>query len=560
MKLTPLTLFFSWAVFSSALPAQRVGGGMDKVGEWLGSGDEDHYGDSIALLDDYDGDGLADLGIGASQKYAPFNAGYAQIRSTATGAVLATHSGSNYERFGSAIENVGDLTGDGITDYAIGIPRRNDGEVILYSGATHTAFMTIPAPAGGGYFGEQIVNMGDVNGDGWTDFAVGGTRSNSGGLTYNGAVFLISGANGSVIYSRHGSEGAEYLGDTIANIGDIDGDRVDDLAAGADCIVPYNQNNTGKVYVWSGATGGLIYYWTGSREYGGCVSAAGDANGDGRADIAVGSPYEETGTYQEGIIRMYSGSTGSLLWDWNSGEVLEQVGHAMGAIGDFNQDGYDDLVAGAPMGNTSYLLSGVNGSILHRFEHEISMSRFGAEVECPGDFDGDGELDVFLAATNSYVNHEEVGGVYQFGWNPFVSANTSTVSASAGGTVNLSVDFPPGTNNGNYSLGNISHDYVLLASAAGTGPSNLYGWQVPLTADSLYYQTLNGNYPAPISNGSGALSLDGDATITIQFAAGTMTPFVGQTFYVAVTHYEYGSPWPTMVHGPSVSLPVTILP
>lgn len=562
------TLFFCSVLalgLSSSLHAQRVGGGLVKTQSWYGVSTGDLFGLAITKLDDLDGDGVLDIGIGAPgvDSGGVDNVGYAEIRSSDSGALLASFNGSggtSFENFGQGFAGMADMNGDGIGDYAIGAPGLGDGVVYLYSGADHTMLQTVSAPITAVDFGEQIASLGDVNGDGVHDYLVGAPDSSSAGMTRCGGVFVISGLDGSVIRTHYGTSSYDYLGDTLANLGDLDLDGVPDYGSATTGSDPGGLTSAGSAWAWSGATGSLIHEWHGTTDYqyfGWAIGSAGDADADGIPDVAVGSPLEDPISLDEGIVRVYSGATGFLLWSWHPTKEIEHAGKDLDTIGDLNLDGHDDLLVGADgwaWGGRVYLLSGLDGSLLHICESEGWSHDMGAKVRGLGDIDGDGELEALATASSAWNNGPTPGGVYLYTYSPFMTADTNTISAAAGGTVTLSLDFPADTiNSASY------HYYGLLASGTGTGPTTLAGWTVPLTPDGLFAQTLADSYPPQVSAGRDLLDADGDGSILISFAPGSASSLINSTYYLCVLHYE-APPWETLVGGPSLAVPLTILP
>ena len=87
-------------------------------------------------------------------------------------------------------------------------------------------------------------------------------------------------------------------------------------------------------------------------EFGSAVAAAGDINGDGFADIILGAPKMQNNVYRDGIVRIYTGGPGGLaptaVWMVGGGQTGARFGHAVSGAGDINDDGFDDLIIGAP--------------------------------------------------------------------------------------------------------------------------------------------------------------------------------------------------------------------
>lgn len=296
----------------------------------------------------------------------------------------------------------GDFNGDGFDDLAIGAPRENVAGVVdagavhvLYGGsnglrAAGNQLWTQESPGinsvarAGERFGTAL-SVGDFDGDGFDDLAIGVPNEAVDGEINAGAVNIIYGsatglrANGDQLWTRNSSgvNGVANVGDgfgrTLAT-GDFDGDGHDDLAIGA------QGDNAGSVTILYGRPSGLHasgdQLWTqnssgingvanGGEEFGSAL-AAGDFDGNGRDDLAIGVRSDQVsgsvGSGNAGSVNVIYGSSGGLtaagdqLWNQQvagvSGisEGSDRFGEAL-AVGKFNGDAIDDLAIGAPGGN-----------------------------------------------------------------------------------------------------------------------------------------------------------------------------------------------------------------
>ncbi len=308
--------------------------------------------------------------------------------------------------FGYALA-AGDFNGDGAEDLATGIPL-DDGQagfpiadmgavVVRYgipgkglaTGLASTWLSQAAAgnpegPAAGDRYGWSLA-AGDFNGDGIDDLAIGVPWNQAAGEPVgSGAVEIHYGLPGGIQLAaehllRQGHDGVpgaysdygDRFGDAVA-AGDFDGDGYDDLAIGAPRDDDNNFWAVGSVTVLHGGVGGVMpfngYVFNRdsagipgaeqqNQDFGG-VLATGDWNGDGRDDLAVGSPLESApGLAEYGGIVVLFGSDFGLIYansvGWSEDETGgvaqadDQFGSAL-ASGDFDGDGYDDLVVGAP--------------------------------------------------------------------------------------------------------------------------------------------------------------------------------------------------------------------
>jgi hypothetical protein len=353
------------------------------------------FGWSLAA-GDFDGDGFADLAAGA-----PFRAVGGQIAAGSVGVLygsgggLTTAGGQLFTQVGGAVEGgdvfglavaAGDFNDDGFADLAAGATGEFIGSVggagavsVLYgsSGGLTTAGGQLFTQVGGAVEAEDVfgfaVETGDFDNDGVADLAVGAPGEDVGTRNSAGAVSVLYGSAGGLttsggqLFTQVGGavEAGDEFGSSLAG-GDLDGDDVADLAVGARSEAVGTAARAGAVSVLYGSAGGLTtsagQLFT---QVGGAVEAndlfgwavgAGDFNGDGFADLAAGALGERVGTLAlAGAVSVLYGSSGGLTT--SRGQLFTQVGGAVegddqfGAevvAGDFNDDGFAELAAGAP--------------------------------------------------------------------------------------------------------------------------------------------------------------------------------------------------------------------
>jgi len=336
----------------------RVLSGLDlsELRVFQGAAVPDLFGRAVAGVGDANGDRFADVAVLAS--------GYASVLSGADGAELLRLTALGY--FGSpeppsAVAGGGDVNGDGHDDVVVGYRYRRfpdtqgvpgaiaveRGLVQVYSGVDGAPLHRIEAPdlkVGGVnpspmYLGQSVALLDDVNGDGLADFAAGAPADNTAGY-YAGSVRVFSGADGSELYSvSTPNNGAGSLGWTLAATGDLDGDGVGDLLAGAPWET-VNLLSRGAVRAVSGASGKVIHVLDGAQaggEFGRALAGGGDVDGDGVDDILVGGI---------DLARLVSGATGALLVKYNQG--ADDFGAALALVVDLNGDRRVDPVVGVP--------------------------------------------------------------------------------------------------------------------------------------------------------------------------------------------------------------------
>ena len=214
-----------------------------------------------------------------------------------------------------------------------------------------------------------------------------------------------------VIHAFVGAGPGESLGFVGEHLGDVDGDGVDDIVLGAHTS-PVGGTNAGRAFVYSGATGAILWTFVGGAQefLGAAVADAGDVDADGVPDVIVGAPGAPFGASQvNGRAIVYSGATGEEVWCVVGEALGDKFGIDVdGLRGDVNADGHDDVVVGAeaadPMGVTNagrvYVLSGLDGAVLATFDGEAIGDALGNGVAGVGDVDGDGTVDLAMAARN----------------------------------------------------------------------------------------------------------------------------------------------------------------
>ena len=375
---------------------------------------DSQLGAAVSDAGDINGDGLADLIVGApgeSSAYVLFG----KVGGYATNVAVNSLDGSNGFRIdgiangqlGYSVANAGDVNHDGVNDIIIGngSPNVGVGYVVLGS---HSAFSAaINATTLDGTNGFRIdgadVNKssfivsgaGDVNADGVSDVIIGSWDANAAYVLFGqGAGFpatvslaTLNGVNGFVL--NNGAAGGQF-GSAVAGIGDINNDGIADMAIGAPMASTTSTNNqAGKTYVvfgssnafpallntagLDGSNGGFQIYGAVTRDRSGwSVGAAGDINDDGIADLAIGAPYSSYSATVSGTSYVIFGKNGAFAspvnlssnpvmpnhLDGNNGfqltgaSAVSQSGWTVSGAGDLNGDGADDLLIGARLAST----------------------------------------------------------------------------------------------------------------------------------------------------------------------------------------------------------------
>ena len=256
---------------------------------------------------------------------------------------------------GYSVAGVGDINGDGKSDYIVGKPnedvggRINCGSAVVYSGADGSVIYSYDGSVAGMRFGFSVAGGGDVDGDGTPDFVIGAPYSSQCGYSECGEANVYSGMTGAWITGGGGGQTGEHVGWSVAMVGDINGDGKDEFATGAPDGDAYGYVDCGLALVWT-ATGAL-YYWDYAAQNGArlgySVAGLGDINADGKLEWGAGAPYADIGGYADaGRVEIYN-ATGWLR-SVTGDQAGQHSGWSLAGVGDVNLDGHPDFVVGRP--------------------------------------------------------------------------------------------------------------------------------------------------------------------------------------------------------------------
>ena len=533
-------------VLVSSVSAQTVGGEWEMLHRFVGVNSGDSLGGSVADAGDVDGDGFADLILGApgACPNGLWRAGSAYVYSGRTGALLWQFDGDAPRTgLGRQVSGAGDVDGDGYSDLLFGAPRWKQpglptfGTARVHSGRTGTEILRFEGTSIDGSFPTALSAAGDIDGDSFSDLLIAAAGADPGGNDDAGAVYMYSGGAGTLIRRLDGAAAEDYFGSSVAAAGDVDGDGVDDAIIGALGADPNGFPETGSAYVYSGASGALLWQFDGPESgarFGTSVSEAGDVDQDGYSDVIIGAP--ERGLNDKGSAYVYSGRTGSLIWRFDAERREDWLGASVSGAGDADGDEVPDLLVGAPRPHHldkrghAQLFSGATGGMLREFRGGSNGDRLGISLALTGDLNGDGLADGLLGAVSAEpAGVGDAGAAYVFSFQPFLRVDSRELSSSSGVPLQFDIDFPD-TEAGRH--------FVLLASATGTGPTQMGagGVDVPLTRDGLFNRLLTGWTPFILSGSPGLLGQGGEATVVLQ-SDPVLTPYVGRTIHLAAVSW-----------------------
>ena len=285
---------------------------------WSGDLPDGLFGHSVLPAPDVDGDGLADVAIAAPTARVDGHVrGVVTARSPATGREIWQRSGRDTENLGWDLALAGDQNGDGVGDVFAGAPSVDAGSVKLLSGRDGAVLRTYSPPDDVQSFGWYVANVGDVDGDGRPDLAAGAPLEPGVADAKMGGAWVLSTRDGRAIHHWRGTSRLDGFGEIVAALGDLDGDRVEEIAVSAPRTNDQTRALPGEVFVYSGKTGKQLRHWRGSQPgelFGRMVVSAGDVDGDRVADVAIGAPWHRVGERARvGRLEIRSGRTGKVL-------------------------------------------------------------------------------------------------------------------------------------------------------------------------------------------------------------------------------------------------------
>ena len=469
----------------------------------------DQAGVSVSWAGDVNGDGIDDIIVGAQfgdnlgtdggEAYVIFGkkTGFGSVDlaalSSADGIIL--QGGPSSDHAGFSVSSAGDVNGDGFADLVVGAPfsdsaggnsgaayvvfGRADGPGTLnLNSLSATEGFRVTGSGGGDQAGISVSSAGDINGDGFDDVIVGANLGDANG-TRSGESYVLFGKAGGFGtidpdtldaadgFAIVGASEENQSGFDVSSAGDINGDGFADLIIGSRFAKEGNNATTGSVQVIFGKAGGFTninlaslasadgFTITGDAAAdtaGSSVSSAGDVNGDGFADLIIGAPGNDAGGSGAGAAYVIFGKAAgfgdidltslstSAGFTIQGAAANDAAGSSVSSAGDVNGDGFDDVIIGAP-GNgdgpgKAYVVFGkaeglanINLATLSEAEGfliqgEANGGKAGSSVSSAGDVNGDGIDDLIVGASVAEGGEAGSGEAYViFGSRPTEAVN-----------------------------------------------------------------------------------------------------------------------------------------
>lgn len=495
--------------------------GLSTMPAWVAdptNRDAGRFGVSVAGVGDLNGDGFADVVVGA-ESYSGMlgpeeGRAYVFYGSSAglpSAASLELSSEQLQSNLGLPVAGVGDVNGDGFADVMLGARYwngaapdgsvlANEGRAYLYLGgpmgvAPTPTLRLDPTDQSFASFATSIASAGDVNGDGFGDVIIG-SYGFDGEFVDEGRMDLFLGSAAGLVATPQltshslNQDTARY--GAVAGAADVNGDDLGDLLIGAGSFDTPDASNRGTVEVLASSDAGrfasLVTEPTGlgGTAFGYATSLVGDFTGDGLAELGIGAFGYDAQQRGEGAVMLYFGRRGG--WSTTpfiaepTDQLFAQFGGSLSTAGDVNGDGFQDLVVGAmlwdegPQANTgrAYVLHGGHEDPTPTANLTLAPAAgldggFGAQVVMPGDVDGDAFGDLLVSTPNGVDVFS--GGVDGLGPTLFVAVPNLTFVAATGDTNNDGLaDFAVG-NGANVAIyegtaGNVVSRFMLAGAAA----------------------------------------------------------------------------------------------
>ena len=422
-----------------------------------------------------------------------------------TGANVHIDGAAGGDLSGFSVAGAGDVNGDGRADVIIGA-RAADNNSRTESGSSYVVFgqpslagvdlnalgmagFRIDGAAANNRSGFSVAGAGDINGDGRADVIVGAPGAGNNSRNFSGSTYVVFGRTATTTvdlgtlgtggFRIDGAATNDLSGWSVAGAGDINGDGRADLILGAPEADNNSRTSSGSSYVVFGRTGTTTVDLTalGTAGFridgaatgdgsGWSVAGAGDINGDGRADLIIGAPEADNNSRtSSGSSYVVFGRTATTTVDLTAlgtagfridgAATSDLSGRSVAGAGDINGDGRADLIIGAQgadnnsrtYSGSSYVVFGRTatttvdltalGTAGFRIDGAATSDASGRSVAGAGDINGDGRADLIIGAPGANNNSRTDSGS---SYVVFGRTATTTVDLTALGTAGFRID------------------------------------------------------------------------------------------------------------------------
>ncbi|MCH2112618.1 MAG: PQQ-binding-like beta-propeller repeat protein, partial [Planctomycetes bacterium] len=388
----------------------------------LGYSNGEALGSAGVVVSDLTGDGVPDVIIGSrgADAWGMQDNGYVELVNGATGFGWWFQVGmTNHEGLGALIRQVADLDGDGFNDIIVGNSEASTGAfwqngfVQAMSGKTGAVLWRVEGSQDSSLLGQDCVSVRDANADGIPDVVVISPDAFSGMWYSNGEVKLLSGADGSQLWSISGFYHGWRLGANFNASWDLNGDGINEIVTGMPDLSSMGRTANGAIWALDGANGRLLWQRDGTDNYGRLGASfwlSADLNLDGTRDVVATAPEANAGGLPgSGMTTALNGSTGFPLWRVDGPSASAHFGQDLIRPGDLDGDGVDDYVVGTEFADSNGLsnngtvtaLNGASGATLWSVDGENHDVRLGANLESISDLDGDGFSEVICHSSQA---------------------------------------------------------------------------------------------------------------------------------------------------------------
>ena len=385
------------------------------------------------------------------------------------------------DQFGWIARSIGDVDGDGVSDFVTSAPTHgaadsHAGRIYVYSTASGKLLWSADGEAGD-ELGTGVESAGDTTGDGISDVVASGPSG-------RGIARLYSGRDGRLLHEFHAERADESFGTHVSGAGDVDGDGCADIIVGSPGK-DGEDKTPGHAYVYSGKTGARLLALAGERpgdQFGSTVAGYGQGL---QQYLIIGAP--RAGPAHHGRVYVYGGPAHELRFTIDA----DATGNALGMMfvsipGDLDGDGVADIYASdwsnaarGPGTGRIYVHSGRTGERLLMLSGETAGEGFGTSASVAGDVDGDGRPDLIV-------------GAWQYAGAAISGGRAYLYSGRDGRLLKTYTDRIPGDTLGfdAVGLGDVDHDGTvdLLLTAAWSGVMGYHSGRVFIVSSGIRAQ------------------------------------------------------------------------